>query len=343
MAAKKVSFGYGMRGQYPAGDDMVVRVNEMLAQGRLAQKLGFDSIAKSQHYSSSPFQEIQQLPFLARLSAEVPGMTLITGITLLPLFKPLDIAEQIAALDVFTGGKVIFGAGLGYRDVEFKAFGVPRKQAARRLEENLIAIQRLWTEDAVTMTGSHFELDGAVCSVKPVQKPRPPIWLGANADVAIERAARMADAWMINPHNRVDTIERQLDVYKRALDAAGKPFPDVLPYSREIFVASSREEAIRQARPYLEEKYKTYHAWGQSNAMPEGDNNLGQAYEDLLEDRFVMGSPDQVAETLAGFVRRLGITHIRCSVQWIGMPQAMVLDQMHRLAEEVFPRVRAAI
>ena len=187
---------------------MNVRFEELMAQVRLAKRLGFAGIAKSCHYSSSPWREIQQIPFLARAAAEAPGLTFLTSIVLLPLHKPLEIAEQTAALDLFTGGRFILGVGIGYRDVEFKAFGTSQKERVPRLVENIQAIRRLWTEDAVTMKGSHFELDGAVCSLKP-RKP-PPIWIGANADPAIRRAAHIADSWMINPHNRIDTILRQI-------------------------------------------------------------------------------------------------------------------------------------
>ena len=74
------------------------------------------------------------------------------------------------------------------------------------------------------MVGSHFELSGATCLPKPFQNPHPPIWIGANADPAIERAARMGDCWYINPHNEISTVIRQMEIYKRALDAANKPF-----------------------------------------------------------------------------------------------------------------------
>ena len=107
---------------------MNVRFEELMEQVRLAKRLGFTGIAKSCHYSSSPWQEIQQIPFLARAAAEAPGLTFLTSIVLLPLHKPLEIAEQTAALDLFTGGRFILGVGIGYRDVEFKAFGTSRKE-----------------------------------------------------------------------------------------------------------------------------------------------------------------------------------------------------------------------
>ena len=332
-----------IRGQYPPGDDMPARLEELLEQVRLAERLGFRAITKSQHYSSTPFQEIQQIPFLARAAAEVTDIKLITSITLLPLQKPLDMAEQLSALDLISGGKVIFGVGLGYREVEFKAFGTTGKERVKRFEENLAAIKRLWTEDKVTMAGSHFELIEATCSLRPQQNPHPPIWMGANADVAIRRAARLADSWMINPHNRVDTIVQQIEVYKRALEKASKPFPDVLPISREMFVGKDRADAIRQAEPYVAAKYKAYHEWGQDKQMPEGDNDLGMAYEELQDGRFIFGSVDEVAEQVIALAKATGINQLGCPVQWIGMPQSHVIEQMHLLGEEVLPRVRQGL
>ena len=98
----------------------------------------------------------QQIPFLAQVAAIAPKLRIITGVVLLPLHKPLDLAEQLATLDVMSGGKLIFGAGVGYREVEFRAFGTTLKQAGLRFEENLTAIKRLFPEDTVTMTGSQF-------------------------------------------------------------------------------------------------------------------------------------------------------------------------------------------
>lgn len=338
-----MQFGLMTRGQFHPGDDMHVRFRELMEQARLADRLGFASLTKGSHYSAHPYQDFQQLPYLARVAAEAPNLRINAGIVLVPLHKPQDLAEQLATIDVMTGGKLIFGAGLGYRDVEFKAFGTTARQKVRRFEEGLEAIKRLWSEETVDMVGSHFELAGASCPLKPVQQPHPPIWIGANADKAIERAARIGTCWYINPHNTISTIKRQLEVYRRALDKLGKPFPDELPIRREVFVAETREKAIEICRPYLAHKYKTYHAWGQSKAMPDGDNNLGQELDELLQDRFLIGSADEVAERLTVLAQETGVNHVVMSVQWPGMPQDLVLDTMNRLAEEVFPKVRAAL
>ncbi len=338
-----IKFGLMIRGQFSQGDDMGARFEEMVEQVRLADQLGFASLTKGLHYSSHPLQTLNQLVFLSRMAAESRNLRLNFGIILLSLHQPLEIAEQLASLDVISQGRVIFGAALGYREVELAAFGVQRKQIVRRFTENIEAIKRLWTEEKVSMKGTYFELLEANVSVKPVQKPRPPIWIGANADPAIERAARIGDCWYVNPHNRMDTIERQVEVYKRALDAAGKPFPTEFPGRRECFVAATREEAIRLCQPYLAKKYEVYHAWGQDKAMPAGDNDLGLAFDELIKDRFFLGGVDEVAEQIIDYTRKTGINHHVLSCQWPGMPQNMALDTLQLLAKEVFPRVHQGL
>ncbi len=335
-----IQFGLMMRGQFPPQDDMRTRFAELLEQARLVNQLGYASLTKGMHYSATPFQDFQQFPFLCRMMAETPNMRTNFGLILLSLHKPLDIAEQIASADVISNGKVIFGVALGYREVEFLAFGTTQKERVKRFEENLEAIKRLWTEDSVNMSGSHFTLRDASTPTKPIQQPHPPIWIGANADPAIRRAARLGDCWYVNPHNRIDTIVRQTELYKRVLDEYGKPFPTEFPARREVFVAKTRHEAIRLCQPFLKEKYKAYHDWGQSKAMPEGDNDLGVDFEDLIRDRFLLGSPDEVAEQILKFNQATGVNHLIMSVQWPGMPQNMVLDVLHMLAQEVFPKVR---
>jgi alkanesulfonate monooxygenase SsuD/methylene tetrahydromethanopterin reductase-like flavin-dependent oxidoreductase (luciferase family) len=335
-----VQFGLMLRAQFPSGDDMGVRFAELVEQARLANRLGYASVTKGMHYSSAPWQDFQQFPFLCRLLAETPDMRINFGLILLSLHKPLDIAEQIATVDVMSGGKVIFGVALGYREVEFLAFGTTQKERVSRFEENLEAIKRLWTGEPVDMVGSHFTLRGAAIATRPVQKPHPPVWIGANADPAIRRAARLGDCWYVNPHNRIDTIVRQVDVYRRELDRCGKPFPGEFPARREVFVARSRAEAIRRCAPFLGAKYAAYAQWGQGDAMPEGDRDLTADFEDLTRDRFLLGSPDEVADGMLALHRATGINHLIMSMQWPGMPQSMALEQLQMVAEEVFPKVR---
>ncbi len=256
-----------------------------------------------------------QIPYLSRVMAEAPNMRLNAGIVLLALHSPLEVAEYFATMDLMSGGRMIFGAALGYREVEYKGFGVEKKEGVRRFTQNLEAIRRLWTEDKVSMTGDHFELMDATISTPLVQKPHPPIWIGANVDNAVKRAARLGDCWYINPHQKLETIRRQMDVYKAELDRLGKPFPAELPIRREVFCAPTYEEAQRIAGPYMKSMYDAYVAWGQDKAMAEGDRDISMAYEELARDRFIVGDPDTVAEEMVRYNREIGVNHIIMSVQ----------------------------
>jgi alkanesulfonate monooxygenase SsuD/methylene tetrahydromethanopterin reductase-like flavin-dependent oxidoreductase (luciferase family) len=114
-----------------------------------------------------------------------------------------------------------------------------------------------------------------------------------------------------------------------------------LPMRREVFVARTRAEAIRLARPWLEVKYKTYREWGQDKVMPAGDD-FDHHFDELVEDRFLIGSPAEIAERLIDLERRLGVNHLVASVHWLGMPNSLALEQMQILAEEVMPAVRGS-
>ena len=161
-----------------------------------------------------------------------------------------------------------------------------------------------------------FGNDRASAPTTALQKPHPPIWIGAHADQAIRRAARLGDCWYVNPHNRIDTIVRQVEVYKRALDEYQKPFPAEFPARREVFVARSRAEALRLCTPSLATTYKAYNQWGQGKAMPEGDNNVEGDFDDLIRERFLLGgAPDEGAEQKLTLHRTTGIHHLIMRVQ----------------------------
>src|SRR5262249_9086369 len=148
-------------GQHPASEDMRERLQDDLELVKRADQLGFNALVKGSHYSAYPLQSLQQVPFLAQAAVLAPRLRLFCGLVLLHRPKPLDIAEHLATLDIMCGGRLVFGCGIGYRDVEFKAFGLTRKQAAARFEECLLAVKRLWSEDFIDMIGSNFILDHA--------------------------------------------------------------------------------------------------------------------------------------------------------------------------------------
>jgi probable F420-dependent oxidoreductase len=186
----------------------------VLDMARAADAAGIDSLWVSDHvivprdyasaYPYSPSGKMpisDDAPFLEALSTllAVCGVTrrarLGASVIVLPQRQPVLVAKQWATLDVLSGGRTIFGAGAGWLEEEFAALGVPFKGRGSRCDEALEVLQRCWKEHTVTFHGTHFRIDRLACEPKPVQQPRPPIWIGGHTPAAFRRVARYGDAW----------------------------------------------------------------------------------------------------------------------------------------------------
>ena len=110
---------------------------------------------------------------------------------------------------------------------------------------------------------------------------------------------------------------------------------------REVFVAKTKAEAIRLCAPYLGAKYQAYHAWRQE--LPDDDSGIAQNFEDMIGDRFLIGSPDEVAEQILALRSRIGVNHLVMSTEWAGMPESLAIETIEMIATELFPRVQQGI
>src|SRR5262245_17357618 len=319
---------------------MVAALGDQIAMVHLARDRGWNSLFSGQHYlNEGNNQQLQTVPFLARLAAEAGEMTLGLGILLPNLHNPVYTAETVASLDVITRGNLIFGVGLGYRDVEFDAFGVPKGERVKRFEEYLALVQRLWTEESVSFEGAGCRLDNVRMNIRPVQKPRPPIWMAANSDAAVRRAARLSDAWLINPHATIATIRRQIAAYRAELEKAGRRQPRALPIIKEVYCAKDRATALDMAGPYLLAKYRDYAKWGQDKVMPD-DEDFTRSLDELIEGRFILGSPEDCYRQLEPYWREFGVNHIVIRTHWAGMPLSAALASIRLISEELLPSLR---
>ncbi|MGH3319153.1 MAG: LLM class flavin-dependent oxidoreductase [Streptosporangiaceae bacterium] len=334
-----VRVGVFLTNQQPPGRDQVTALEEQLRLVRSARDHGLDSVFAGQHHLSESLAHIQPLPYLARVAADAGDMRVGMGIHLLALHNPVDTAENYASLDVVSGGRLIFGVGLGYRQVEYDALGVPTRDKTRRLTENLRIVQALWSGESVEADLPWCHLDGVSLNLLPVQRPRPPVWMAANSDAAVRRAARLADTWMINPHATVETIARQLEIYRTERAAAGRGEPRELPAVREIFCAETRERALELAEPYLRAKYQVYADWGQDTVMPDRES-FRRPYAELEHGRFVVGTPDDCLERLLPWRDKLGVNHFLFRTDWVGMPVDSAQASLDLLAREVVPVLR---
>src|SRR2546428_1676255 len=292
-----MKIGIFLTNQNPVGSDMVSALENQCLMTRLARDRGWDAVATGQHYLSEGMSQLQLIPCLARLAADAGHMTGVAGVLLIGLHNPVEVAECMASLDVIWQGNFVFGVGLGYRDVEFDAFKVPRGQRVRRFEQCLEVVKRLWTEDKVTVDKDVCTLSNVTLTCRPVQKPHPPIWFAANSDNAVRRAARLGDTWFVNPHATMASITRQMGLYREELARLGKPLPRVRPLIKEIYCAKDRRTALELAGPHLGAQYRAAASGGPGAGLPRGDT-FHQPFEALLRDRFVLGSPEECYEQL---------------------------------------------
>jgi alkanesulfonate monooxygenase SsuD/methylene tetrahydromethanopterin reductase-like flavin-dependent oxidoreductase (luciferase family) len=304
-----------------------------LSLARTASDVGFDHISAGQHYLSA-FSQLQMVPYLARLTGEVDDMEIGTGVVLLPFHHPVDLAERIATLDALHDGNTVMGVGAGYRDVEFESFGIPKSERIPRLVEGLELTTRLLTETDVTYEGEHYAVEDVSIPIRPDDVD---VWMAANANVAVKRAARMTDAWYVNPHATMSEIRSQKhDIYDPVREERGED--DAVPVLREAFVAESSEAAKEVARDHLWEKYQRYIDWGQDEAM-EDTEDLHRPFDELAEDRFLLGTPEEVAAEVERYEEELNASHVVFRCHWPGLDYERTRECIELIGDDVIPNV----
>ncbi|HUA54013.1 MAG TPA: LLM class flavin-dependent oxidoreductase [Candidatus Sulfotelmatobacter sp.] len=332
--------------EHRPGDALDRRMAEHLEQVRVARQAGFDGVAIGHHLSYGGAVWFPPFETLARLAAEADGMTIGTCMLVLPQFHPVHVAQQAAFLDVLSGGRLVLGVAPGWQEDEFRVAGVPFRERLGRFVEAVSLIERLWTEDRVDFSGRFVTLEGARLALKPLRRPRPPLWFGGSTAPAIERAARLAnpalgDSWVPSSHLTDDVIAQQAGVFRGALAALGKPMPADFPILRNIVVAPDRETALREAGPAIAASYQLFGAAGLfRNIVGSGKDQL--ELPELIAGRVVIGAPEDCAAALARTIAAGGFTRLVCRIQWLGMEQRLVLRSLALLAERVLPLLRAA-
>ncbi len=237
---------------------------------RRAEELGFHSLWVSDHIvipqgmetrypgrASGRFPVTPDMPFLEPLitlayaASLTQRMLLGTSVLILPMRHPIIVAKELATLDVLSGGRLIFGVGVGWLKEEFDALGASFAGRGPRTDEYLEAIISLWTQDDPSFEGSHVRVQGIGFAPKPLQKPRPPIWVGGVSPGALKRAGRYGDAWhatgLISPQELSGKFQEVQNYARKAgrdpsaialsvrLDGVGRQDPQqVIPYLQEL-------------------------------------------------------------------------------------------------------------
>ena len=278
----------------------------MIERAAAARRAGLDSLFIGDHHST-PEPYYQNTPMLGRLLAEwddKPAGCLF----LLPLWHPTLLAEQVGTLAAIARGRFIMQVGLGYGEDQFAAMGTTQKARVPALEESLDVVRRLLAGETVTNYG-RFSVGKARISPTPAEPVE--VWFGASVPVAIDRAARLGDAWLASPSLSVDQAREQLSYYRERCTAHGRR-PTALAVRRDVYVGESSAEA---------------------KAVLAAE--VGKGYRGFPPDALVAGTVDEVTERFAELAK-LGFTEVL--IRHLTDDHQKVLGSFARLA-----RVRQAV
>jgi probable F420-dependent oxidoreductase len=199
----------------------------------LAEQLGYDSLWMGEHVVApsprvrpSPIEPdypiLDPLVTLALVAGKTERMLLATGIVILPQRNPVVLAKELATLDVLSGGRLVFGLGVGYVEPEMRAVGVPMEGRGARADEYLQAMRALWHDDAPAFRGRHVEFDAVDAHPRPLQRPLPVV-IGGNSRPAHRRTVAHGQGWYGFMLDREQTAE-QIESLRREAAAAGRDF-----------------------------------------------------------------------------------------------------------------------
>lgn len=281
------------------------------------EALGYDSVWTGDHMSfHNPIYE--SITLLASYAPITRRIKLGVGVYLLALRSPAVAAKAAATLDALSGGRLVFGVGVGGENPkEFELCGVPHKERGARVNEGIEVVRTLWRDTPASFSGRFTRFESVSIDPKPVQQP-PPIWIGGRSDAALARAGRQGDGW-VSYVVHAGRYAQSLDKIRAAAAAAGRSM-DNFTAAHLVFITVGRDfEAAKRA--WVSVLSKRY----------------AQDFEPLAKRYGVIGTPEQCAEQLERF-RAAGCNYFVMSA--IGDPRDE-RTQLETIAAEILPRFRS--
>lgn len=311
-----------------------------------SEAMGYDNAWLTEHHFVDDGYSPSLLPIAAGAATRTSRIRIGTFLVLLPLHNPVRIAEDTATVDLLSNGRFDLGVGLGYRRKEFSDQGIPHTERGARLKEGIALIQRLLSDEEVTFEGKFSQLKEIRIVPPALQRPHPPIWIGAIAEKAIERAAKMGF------HFQVVGPPALVEHYDACLEAAGRnPQEYNTAQLRWVHVAQSREQAWETAAQSLHYTASRYAEWfAEANDKP-GDDQVTQGFPsvddiikaqsfDVFGEPALVGTPDDVKDMISDYIKRGRVTHLVLGMALAGLDAHHIRNSMEMFAKDVMPAFR---
>jgi len=309
---------------------------ELLRQVEAAQRNGFRYLCLGQHFLYGDYTCLQPIPVFARLAAEVdPDVRLVTTILMSPVYHPVQLAEDLATLDVMTEGRLVVGIGLGYRPEEFEYLGVPFGERVRRFEEGLELMKAIWTQPSVTFSGEFWQLSGAEPHIDTWQDPYPPVWLGGHAPKAVRRAGRVANGWIIPPAVELSDIGPLLEIFRGEQVRRGLA-PSLQPLRRNVFLGADRRDAMEQFMRASANRYLHYARNGHEQWRVE---DIERSFTDAVGAHVLAGTAADVLAEIRQSARTLPVHPLILRAGWPDMDPDWFISYLDALGAELVPGI----
>lgn len=312
-------------------------LDQLLRQVEAAQRNGLTYLTIGQHYLYGDLRWLQPIPTLARIAAELDdGVTLATTIIQVPLYHPVALAEELATLDILSRGRLVVGAGAGYREDEFTALGVDFAERFAMFDEGLRLTKMLWTQDIVDFDGRYWTLRDAHTHIRPWQQPHPPIWIGAMSETGVRRSARLGDGWPVTPETKIPDLIRLMAVYEDERTRLGLPQVKH-PLRREIIPGPTTDAAFDRFEYMAKERLLAYAA---RKLATRNADELAQEFRSVAAKETFIGTPDECIQQIRQVAEIVPIDPILVRAQWPHLSSDDVVSYIDDLGREIVPAVR---
>lgn len=220
---------------------------------------GYDAVWITEHHFND-YSVCPSIPVMgAYAAARTKTLHIATGVTLAAFYHPLRLAEEVALLDILSGGRVYWGAGRGFDPKEFRTFGMTPEESYPRFREAVEIVLCAWRNQRVTYHGKYFSIENIELLPKPLQQPHPPMWVAAYSPPAIEWAAQQGYSIMLDPHSPPSVIGEKMETWRRLLVQHGHSLDGrVIPTVRLVAIARTEAEATEVAREGSKFMLRTY-------------------------------------------------------------------------------------
>jgi alkanesulfonate monooxygenase SsuD/methylene tetrahydromethanopterin reductase-like flavin-dependent oxidoreductase (luciferase family) len=334
--SRKIRFGlwYDFRNppQWRQPSDRLYR--EILDQITWGENNGFDDVWLSEHHFIEDGYLPSILPLAAAIAARTKRIRIASGVLLTPFHNPVRLAEDVAVVDVISGGRFELGAGVGFKLEEFEGFGVPFKERGARTNQSLEIIRRALAGDTVTFKSEFFDFKNIKVTPEPIQKPHPPIWLGGFTPAALRRAARYGDGFSVPGANR-DVYDR----YVAELTKENRPTDNIRFASGFwcLVVSSDPDKTFAEAADHIIYQANNYSAWLSAAGLSPLSDHLRDREQLRQSGLLKVVDPDTAITSIRDFVSNVPMTHFYSWTLPPGLPPRWAQDHLELLASKVIP------